>query len=248
MPSHFSSIGFNIASEEDLIRVTQSLLETAVDVACFYGRYRKWSQDGIEMWLHFNEKNEFIGITPAYTATSSIAVALTKEIENDYPFDGTFHAWLNPQGEEPDSGDFPFVFDIPDRACFAELELPKLTHMNLSAFAHNLSVFEDEQSFYDSQTEEPSFAVESFIPSGLFVDEGASDNQPSAMAFFTGRVVASECKTNPMTGLEFFWAKIKTLGCELDIVVDPALCESLPAPGHIVSGSFWLCGSFMKGL
>lgn len=248
MPSHFSCIGFDITSEEDLIRTTQHLLESAVDVACFYGRYRKWSDSGIEMWLHFNEKNEFIGITPSYVASSSIPVAITAELENDYPFDGTFHAWLNPGDNEPESGDFPFVFDIPDRACFAKLETPKFVQMSLSAFAYDIAVFDDEAEFYDSQTEEPSFAVESFIPSGLFVDEDAKDSQATATAFFAGKILISEIKTNPLTGLNFYWAKVKTLGCELDILIDPATCPELPAAGKIVSGSFWLCGSFVKSL
>ena len=242
MPSHFSSIGFSIESEQDLIQIAQKLMASAEIISFDFGRYRKWTDGNIEMWLHFNTKEEFVGLTPAFNARSTFKVAITEEIETDYPFDGTLHAWANPNDAVAESGDYPFVFDIPDRACYSELSLPKFVDLSLSAFAHELKVFANEEEYYRSQTEEPSFAVESFIPSGLFIEENKQDEQPTATAFFSGKVLSAEKKVNPITGLHYHWIKVKTLGCEIDIVADPVLCPTLPTPEMVLSGSFWLCG------
>ena len=55
-------------------------------------------------------------------------------------------------------------------------------------------------------------ASQSFIPSGLFSLGGETTEPPLASAIFTGHIRAAEVRTNEVTGAEYFWAFVSTLG------------------------------------
>ncbi|HLC10530.1 MAG TPA: hypothetical protein VJL56_01645 [Candidatus Bathyarchaeia archaeon] len=40
--------------------------------------------------------------------------------------------------------------------------------------------------------------------------------------------------TNPVTGQPFFWARVRTLGCELDVVADPAIVKGTIKKNSII--------------
>lgn len=46
--------------------------------------------------------------------------------------------------------------------------------------------------------------------------------------------------TNPFTHLSFYWAKIRTLGGEVEVVADPEIVSGTMMKNGIVSGFFWL--------
>jgi hypothetical protein len=48
-----------------------------------------------------------------------------------------------------------------------------------------------------------------------------------------------------MTGEEFYWMLVDTLGGEVDVVASTDLCESLPNPLSIIQGQFWLSGRIL---
>jgi hypothetical protein len=65
---------------------------------------------------------------------------------------------------------------------------------------------------------------------------------PEAYAILTGHVLETSIITNPITDSDFCWAKIRTLGGELDMVADPLMLNGFLVKGGIISGSFWLSG------
>ena len=86
-------------------------------------------------------------------------------------------------------------------------------------------------------------ASQSFIPSGLFSPGGETTEPPLASAIFTGHIRAAEVRTNEVTGAEYFWAFVSTLGGDFDVVIDPELVSNpVPAAGGVLQGEFWLSG------
>lgn len=51
---------------------------------------------------------------------------------------------------------------------------------------------------------------------------------------------------NPATGASFHWAKVRTLGGEVDVVADPEVLNGSLVVGGVVNGSFWLSGRLFK--
>lgn len=155
--------------------------------------------------------------------------------------DGAFYGWANPGGTYSNSVAFPLVFDTPDYGLHQSLELPAVLDVQIAGFAREMSAFADEVEYYAS-TSGPHFAAESFVPSGLYQPEGASVDPPQALAIFTGRVLRTSSLTNPVTGAQFYCAKVRTLGGEVDVVADPLVVDGTLIVGGVVYGWFWLSG------
>jgi hypothetical protein len=52
---------------------------------------------------------------------------------------------------------------------------------------------------------------------------------------------------NVISGAQYWWALVDTLGGTFDVVIDPALLPDQPRAGNVVSGWFWLSGRFLTG-
>ncbi|MDH5507500.1 MAG: hypothetical protein OEZ02_09795, partial [Anaerolineae bacterium] len=88
------------------------------------------------------------------------------------------------------------------------------------------------------------FSPESFIPAGTFLFN-EDDDTPYARAVFTGKVLKTAKLTNGHTGRPFYWAHVRTLGGEVDVVADPDVLEGELVEGGIVYGDFWLSGKIV---
>ena len=242
MPSHFSSLGFPLEMDS---AYQERLLDAALSgeqLRVRDGAYVRWSPGaGVELWLQVQAR-EVVGLAPHFAGEASMRVALTERVSRleESPLAGAFRAWANPPAQTPEEGDFPFVFDLPDAGRFTGLALPRVTSVQIAAFAQELRCFETETAFHASQEKaELKYAAESFIPSGLFVKEGEA---PAAYAMFTGRVTGAERRVNPFSGGAFWCVRVRTLGGEVDIVADPAAVEGELIVAGIAQGSFWLSG------
>ena len=244
MPSHFSTIGLPIESEQEMLELAKKASEEAREIPCSYGYYLKWSSaEGAELWLHIDNDNNLVGLTPSFSGESTIKIAITHAISrpDDSDFEGMIHGWANPKPDEVNSGDYPFVFDLVDKAAYDNLQLPLIANISISAFAHELTAYDSEEDYNASQQEqEAKFASRSFFPTGLFNDDDNALPQPYAM--FTGKVLKTKLCTNPLTGKHYQWALVETLGGIFDVVADPEISEKPIQIGGIVSGSFWLNG------
>jgi hypothetical protein len=169
-----------------------------------------------------NKKNEAIGLNPYFSGSARMSVRIEKRVvrPDDTILDGSFYCWSDPD-DNKDSGVYPFVFDVPDMVTYKSIKLFQNVTIQLAGFAHEICAYKNNEDYERSQQQIPIFASESFVPSGLFNTDGNDTLPPQAYSIFTGHVLDTKEITNPFTNFSFYWAKIKTLGGEIDIVVDP---------------------------
>lgn len=245
MPSHFSTIGFAVESEDDMSDVANRAAETATRIATKKGTYLYWhDESGAELWIQADRRGDLIGMNPHYSGRATMPVELQSLIaDSDHPLDGAFPAWANPGDGHTEDGDYPFLFDCPDAMAHRDVLLPSRATAQIAAFAHEATVFDSEKGFDEWQKDqELEFAAQSFIPSGLFSPEGEEPDRPSALGIFTGSILAGEPKVNGLSGNRFYWALVEKLGGQFDVVLDESLVERAPPTGGIITGSFWLSG------
>lgn len=249
--SNLSDIGFPVRSEQDVNEMIMQVVNHVSEVRCPNGFYLKFSDvSGAEIWLQGNLDQELIGFNPHFSGTSRRKVLLTTAIDRDSSeLDGGFHAWANPQNETAESGDYPFVFNVPDFRAVHIHEFPKTVELQLTAFASNdFQIFASEEDFYANQTEELKFAAKSFIPSGLF---SGNENQETDLGIvhpigiLAGEIKTFELKTNSLTNNDFYHFSVETLGGGIDVVADIHLVRKSPEIGGIVKGQFWLSGKIL---
>lgn len=249
--SNFSNIGFTVSSQEELSELINHAYAQGTPIEVnegVYVIYKDASQ--AELWVQVNNQNEYVGLNPHYRGKSKRRVRLTNEILSPHSeLDGAFYAWAEPvtDSQEVESGQYPFVFDVPDARVYTQVKFPQDLDIQLTAFAQELSVFASEAAFNQSQAEdEVKWATQSFIPSGLFSPKDDGCQGPSAYAIFTGFIKEVELKTNALSQEQFYWLLVDTLGGEVDIVADPRYFIETPQVGGVVSGQFWLSGHLLS--
>lgn len=248
--SNLSDIGFPVTGEQDVNEMIMSVLKLAKQIPCPDGFYLKFSDEsGAEIYLQGNKDQELIGFNPHFAGKSRRRVGLTRSILRESSvLDGGFHGWAEPDEEDVENtGQYPFVFDVPDFRTNEEIEFPNIREIQLTAFASTgFSVFGSESEFSSNSTELP--AAKSFVPSGLFGedDDKTPIEPPRPFGIFTGEIKEFELKTNALSGESFYWLLVETLGGEVDVVADVKLVENEPKIGGIVSGQFWLSGRLIN--
>ena len=233
MANHFEAIGIEVNSMEDMEELYSQCLEHGTEIDTEFGKYFFWDMgNGAELWGQLDSDNN-AGLNPHFSGNSSFNAVLEREIKDEERpvMDGCLYC---------QSGDvFPFVVDVPDVKIWKP-EFPETRSLRISAFAHNVEIYESEEDYDKKNIKEPKFATEHFIPIGLFTDEGQT---ATAHAMFGGIIKTAEKRTNPVTGLEFYHALVKTLGGEIDVVIPPELIEDDSAKlqkDYILTGHFWL--------
>jgi len=247
--SNLSDIGFPVQSEQDVNVLITETIKYVESIRCPNGFYlRFFDASGAEIYLQGNEQQELIGFNPHFAGKSRRKVGLTRAIERDSSeLDGGFHAWANPPENETESGDYPFVFDVPDFRMIENLQFPQICEIQLTAFASNdFKIFADEKEYDDSQESKLKYASKSFVPSGLFAfdaeDESIDLSIVRPIGVLTGEIKEFELKTNELSNEKFYWFLVDTFGGEVDVVADVKLIPNEPQIGGIVSGQFWLSG------
>ncbi len=250
--SNLSDIGFPTPGDTAVNEMIMHVLEHTKPFKTSHGFYLIYTDtSGAEIYLQGNFKEELIGFNPHYAGTSRRTVSLTKAIERDSSeLDGGFHAWANPSEGLSESGDYPFVFDVPDFRTVENMEFPRTVEIQLTAFASNdFKIFAGDEDYQKAQESELKYASKMFVPSGLFaVDEkdGSRDlNLVRPVGIFAGEIKDFELKTNELSGEKFYALLVETLGGETDVVVDPKFVPNEPQPGGIISGQFWLSGKVL---
>ncbi len=245
MPSHFSTIGFSVSNQSEFESLAIKAAENGRAIAVNAGTYIQWREkNGAELWVQLNTNQEIVGVNPHYAGKASMRVGLVKEIPRpkNSPLDGAFYGWADPMDENPNKGVYPFVFDSPN-FLIKLAQLPTINNVQISAFAHEIQVYSNEEKFYEANTQ---FASQSFIPAGLFTPKLETVDPPKAHAIFTGRVIQYATLINEFTGIKYKWALVQTLGGEVDVVVDASLVHDEVNIGSIISGSFWLSGNVIQ--
>src|SRR6185369_17635907 len=122
--SNLSDIGFPTPDEQAINEMIMHVLEVAKPIKSSHGFYLIYTDSsGAEIYLQGNFKEELVGFNPHFSGKGRRRVLLTRAIERDSSeLDGGFHAWANPPEEASESGDYPFVFDVPDFRMIENLE------------------------------------------------------------------------------------------------------------------------------
>ncbi|MBA2620459.1 MAG: hypothetical protein H0U87_04595 [Acidobacteria bacterium] len=247
--SNLSDIGFPVQSEQDVNVLITETINYVESIKCAHGFYLRFADaSGAEIYLQGNLNQELVGFNPHFDGRSKRLVGLTKAIERDSsPLDGGFYAWANPKDKDVEtSGEYPFVFDVPDFRTIEQIDFPKTCEIQLTAFASNdFKIFADEKEYDKNQTGELKYASKSFVPVGLFNSDGENWdelNPPRPVGQLAGEIRAFELKTNELSKENFYWFLVETLGGEVDVVADAKLISVEPKVGGVVSGQFWLSG------
>lgn len=250
--SNLSDIGFPTPDEQAVNEMIMHVLELAKPVKSSHGFYLVYTDaSGAEIYLQGNFNQELVGFNPHFAGTSRRQVGLTQTIERDSSeLDGGFHAWANPSDENVEiSGEYPFVFDVPDFRTVENLGFPRTVEIQLTAFGSNdFKIFETEEDYQATQESELKYASKMFVPSGLFDFESKNwdeNNPPRPVGIFAGEIKDFELKTNALSGEKFYRFLVETLGGDVDVVVDPKYVSREPQIGGIVSGTFWLSGRIL---
>lgn len=249
--SNLSDIGFPVRSEQDVNEMIMSVVNHVSEVRCPNGFYLKFSDSsGAEIWLQGNFDQELIGFNPHFSGKSRRTVSLTQAIGRDSSeLDGGFHAWANPQDETEESGEYPFVFNVPDFRAVQIAEFPQTVEMQLTAFASNdFKLFANEAAYENGQEGELKYASKSFVPSGLFAfneNETIDLSLVHPIGILAGEVKSFELKTNSLTNEKFYHFLVETAGGQIDVVADANLIKEEPKIGGIVRGQFWLSGKIL---
>lgn len=245
--SNLSDIGFSVTTQEEFTVLLERAVESGQKLETTGGFYvRNADLSGAELWLQFESEGDLIGMNPHFRGKSRIPVALERPVKREQShLDGGWLAWVNPSDtQDPESGDFPFVFDCPDFELHS-YDFPGTYHIQLTAFSQEIRFFPGEDSFVKAQEqEEIPFASQSFIPVGLI---GPDDTEsPEAQVLLTGIVREVEDKKNQFSGQWFTWILLETLGVTLDLVVDRSEFPQEPQIGGVIQCQAWLSGQVVK--
>lgn len=248
--SNLSDIGFPVQNEQDVNVLITETIKYVESIRCLQGFYLRFSDSsGAEIYLQGNPDQELIGFNPHFDGKSRRKVGLIKSIERDSSeLDGGFYAWANPANDAAESGEYQFVFDVPDFRTADIKDFPVIREIQLTAFASNdFKIFAGEKEFRADENCN-NMAVKSFVASGLFLpDENKSEIEPPRpIGILAGEIKKFELKTNELSNGKFYWFSVETLGGEVDVVADVKLVAAEPQIGGIVSGQFWLSGKILK--
>lgn len=245
MPSQFSAIGFDVSTGEDLAALATRVAERADTIAAPAGQYLRYAPpSGEQLWLQLKPNGDAMGMNPHFAGKSLVKVALEARVarSSHTPLDGTFLGWANPANDAA-SGEYPFAFDCPDAALYADVALPALAIAQIAAFAQQVTAYASPAAYdADQRAQGLQFGAQSFIPSGLVSPNGEPINPPEPHALFAGVVLEAEPKRNTLTGQPYWWALVETIGGTFDVVIEPGLLPDCPAAGNVLSGWFWLSG------
>lgn len=247
--SNLSDIGFPVQNEQDVNVLITETIKYVESIRCPQGFYLIFADSsGAEIYLQGNPDQELIGFNPHFDGESRRTVGLIRKVERDSSeLDGGFYAWANPVHNDAETGEYPFVFDVPDFRTAEINDFPIIKDIQLTAFASNdFKIFADEKEFCADE-ELTNIAAKSFIPSGLFLpDENQTEIEPPRpIGIFAGEIKRFELKTNELSNENFYWFLVETLGGEVDVVADVKLIPVEPKIGGIVSGQFWLSGKIL---
>ncbi len=248
MASHLSSLGINVKDKNEFIELFKKANEKGEHISTKSGKYVKWEMgDGVELWGQIDNSGNPIGLNPHFSGESVMKVRIVDLVKNedDTILDGAIHCWAEPVEGESD-GIYPFLFDSPDFDMYQDIKCPQVVSVKVTGIAHEISTYENEKEFDQLQNSESKFASESFIPIGLFSENNDGKSTLEAMALFTGYVLETKIIRNSYTNIQIHWARIKTLGGELDIIVDPEILNGEIVVNGIVSGTFWLTGRIIS--
>lgn len=252
MASNLSDVGFVAQTGPEMEELARLCDKHGTRHKCpgGAGSYIVWpAGQGIELWAQLNGQDELIGLNPHFDGKSRTSLGLTQRVTRaGFALDGGFVALAQPYGLEPLQGLFSLVFDVPDFFMHAELALPLIQSVQLTAFVQQCALYENEDDFRArvSRRGGGNLHPDSVIPLGMLDATRQPLAEPLATAMVCGKVQDAATLKNSYSGREFYWIRLKTSAGEVDAVADVDLLPGVPGPNHVFQCSAWLSGKLMR--
>lgn len=245
MANHFTALGFEVRSDDDLAEVVRVAGREGRVTRTRGGRIVEWSLGGagIVLWVDHHGN---IGVQPHFEGETAMRVRLDRWYADARRPLLAARAHGRAASEE-DGAAYAYAFDVVAAGHYRHVGMPCETHVQVAAFAEWMEAFADEAAFAAAQEGERTFAAESFVPASA--DEASSEaDPPPPHALVSGRVLSVERLRNELSGLHYLHLVVRTWGGELDVVADPETVKGEPVVGGIVHGWFWLSGRLPDSL
>jgi hypothetical protein len=239
MSSHFAVLGMNVHNGEDLASIVDAVLGTGEVVEVGPGTEDLlWTDpSGAALMLEL-VGTSVSGVLPCFIGGGLVSVRGIALVADD-PDTATMEV-LDESGELC----YPVGVELIERGVLrAEGGTLDFGQVAITGLAETITVHADAVAFEAAGSK---FAVNAFVPSGLFVaDEGAT---PTAHAVVNGVVRAADELVNELTGVPFVRLVVATYGMdELEIVAARTDVAALPEPGAVVETTLFLTGRLVAG-
>lgn len=211
--------------------------------------YLKWSVgEKVELWTRVKEGEPELLYFASFAGESRMKVALIEKMPRQKTTlsDGTFFCrGCASAGAGWVAGRNPFIFDTTHYHSYDKLSLPRLSTVQLTGFAFRMTGYQDEDEFdeaYPGDENGYCWDYKHFIPALMLGPRGEDGELQSASAEVSGWVTDTGILTNPVTGLDFCWAKLDTIGGEVDVVCAPDRLSGYLVKGGLAATECYLYG------
>jgi hypothetical protein len=242
MANQLDSLGFNLSDESGYSEILRKILENGTVIETKRGKYVRWILgSGVELIASLDKSSKPISIKPYFFGNTIYKAKLTKSFKSMgvSGMDGSIMLWSEPLAETTERS-FPFVAELPEFGVYDFSSVPLNVEVQVCAFGTELTVFKSEQEYMDFQKGRNKFEVKSFVPIGMFEDDGMYKTNPDPLGVITGIVGATEKLRNPLTDESFIWIKLETVGGEVDVVANEDTLKGTVEEGDILGGMFYI--------
>ncbi len=240
--SRFSAIGFDVKTSDDLLLLTENILQ----MAHHYSTHKKavyfcyTDPSGAQIWVCKDKKRgDIINTIPSFLPKQTQKIGVLKIKPKGANKKVFAHAWLNPIYYDNHSidGDFPLVIYLPDYLNHQIKKNAQTAYLTL--FANDVELYVDKHEFYKCNDKGGiKIAHESFFPIETF------DKIPHSQVLVSGTVLKSELRTNQLTNNPFYWCLIQTYASNYEAVYPYDMFDKIPEVGNIIFGKYWITGRF----
>ncbi|MFL6336670.1 MAG: hypothetical protein ACJ754_25495 [Pyrinomonadaceae bacterium] len=248
-----SDIGFRDWSAAGLLKLFRQMCEEGKVIETAGIKYLKWSiGEGVELWAKFKDGEPELLPYPFYAGGSRMKVVLLEKTPRLQPVcgDGAFFCRGSAiAGANWAAGRNPFVFDTPNYHIYDGLSLPRVTAVQLSAFAFEMSGYETGEEYDEAYPpDEQGFCwdYQHFVPACMATPRGEGGELQVASAEVSGWVTDTAIITNPITGHDFCWARVETVGGEVDVVCAPDRLSGYLVKGGVAVTTCYLYGRLIE--
>lgn len=223
-----SDVGFRDRSAAGILKTFWQMCEHGEVVETADTKYLKWDVgEGLELWTRFKDGEPEILFHPYYVGGARMTVALLEKTPRQKPVrgDGAFYCRGGAfEGAGWVAGRNPFVFDTPSYHRYDGLSLPRLHSVQLTAYAFDLTGYADEDAYdeaYPADEDGYCWDYKHLVPACMVEPRGEGGELQPASSELSGFVRDTAIITNPLTGDDFCWARVETIGGEVDVVCAP---------------------------
>jgi hypothetical protein len=247
-----ADVGFYDRNAVRHLEVYEQLCKHGEMIEAGEAKYLKWDVgQNLELWTRVKEGVPEMLYYVSYTGEARLKVALLEKMPRPESLlsEGAFYCrGAASAGADWLAGRNPFIFDTIHYHCYDGLSLPRLSTIQLTGFAFRMTGFENEEEYdeaYPGDEEGYCWDYKHFIPALMLKPRGDDGELQSASAEVSGWVSDTGIVTNPVTGLDFCWARLETIGGEVDVVCAPERLSGYLVKGGLAATECYLYGRLM---